>query len=421
MTIHSTDAASSAPLPLEGIVVLDLSGALGNYCGKLFADLGADVILVEPLNGAATRRMEPRIEGRIDDEASLYFQYNNTNKRSIALDLDHADGRAVFRSLVADADLVLETDRPGVMEARGLGYDALRAIAPGIVMTSITPYGQSGPYAQWQAEDIVGLALGGMLSLGGYTDSPPMAAYGYQAFAAANLFAAVASLAAVYEAEISGAGQHIDVSMQECVVMGMENAVQFYDLEGTIRKRNAGEQRQAGTGVFECKDGFVYLMAGGIGANRFWGTTVRWLMEEGVDEAEVLQAGCWNDQDYLATEEAKQTFKRIFNRFSLNKTKVELYTSGQERRIPIAPISNTADILQNRQLNERGFFVQGNVVRSRPDSAFRMPGAPYRLNATPWSLRRSAPALGEHTVEILSRLGMSEERQARLRRQGAVR
>lgn len=411
-------AAAAAPLPLEGIVVLDMSGALGNYCGKLFADLGANVVLIEPLAGIATRGMEPKIDGRSDAEASLSFAYNNTNKRSICLDLDRPEGQEIFRQMVAGAHLLIETERPGVMEARGLGYEALKKIAPRLVMTSITPFGQSGPYAQWQAEDIVGMALGGMLSLGGYFDSPPLAAYGYQAYAAANLFGAVASLAAVYEAEASDSGQHVDVSMQECVVMGMENAVQFFELEGTVRRRNAGQHRQAGTGVFECKDGAIYLMAGGIGANRFWGTTVQWLLDERVEGAEDLLDSRWANVDYLLTDEAKAAFKAIFNRFALTRTKLELYTEGQARRIPLAPINNSADIVQGRQLQERGYFVQTMLADGRQAL---MPGAPYKLSATPWQLRRPAPKLGEHSAEILSEFGIDAQRRQQLQQQGVVR
>jgi benzylsuccinate CoA-transferase BbsE subunit len=422
MTVDKSRREAAGPQPLSGIVVLDLSGALGNYCGKLFADLGADVILVEPLDGTPARRMEPRVEGRSDAEASLQFQYNNTNKRSIAVDLDRPEGQEVLRSLAVGADLLIETERPGVMEARGLGYKALKELAPQLVMTSITPFGQTGPYAQWQAEDIIGLALGGMLYLGGYTDSPPMAAYGYQAYAAGNLFGAVASMAAVYDAEVSGAGQHVDVSMQESVVMGMETAIQFCDLEGTVRKRTAGQQRMAGAGVFECKDGYIFLLAGGSGANRFWTPTVQWLVDEGVEGVEALQERKWSDQDYLATAEAKAIFKGVFSPFAKSHNKLELYTKGQQRRIPIAPVSSTADIVQSKQLQERGFFVTtqaaGDESGARP---LVMPGAPYKLSATPWSLRRPAPRLGEHTSEILSALGINEERQVKLREQGVVR
>lgn len=399
-------------------MVLDLAGALGNYCGKLFADMGADVILVEPTAGAATRTMEPKIKGCSDAEASLVFQYQNTNKRSIVVDLDQPEGQKLLRSMVKGAHLLIESEHPSVMESRGLDYQTLREIAPQLVMASITPFGQSGPYAQWQGEDIVGLALGGMLYLGGYTDSPPIAAFGEQAYAATNLFASVAAMAAVYEAETSGSGQHIDVSMQECVVMGMENAVQFYDLEGSIRKRTAGQQRLAGTGVFECKDGYIYLMAGGIGGNRFWGITTQWLIDEGVEGAETLNAPCWIDQDFLATGEAKDTFMRIFSQFALSHTKSELHAKGRERRIPIAPICDTSDLEKSEQLKHREYFV----CTEGPDKTLLgMPGAPYKLSATPWSMRHGAPQLGQHTQEILAALGIEEKCQIKLQQQGVVR
>jgi benzylsuccinate CoA-transferase BbsE subunit len=421
MMTNASDVAITGSQALKGIRVLDLSGMLGNYCGKLFADLGADVILVEPLGGTENRHRTPKLKWRSDPDASLMFQYNNTNKRSIVLDLERAEGQEVLRSFVKRAHLLIETERPGVMDARGLGFKTLREIAPHFVMTSITPFGQSGPYTQWQAQDIVGLALGGLLYLGGYPDGPPMAAFGNQAHVAANLFAAVASMAALYEAEISNSGQHIDVSMQECVIMAMENAVQFYDLEGTIRKRTAGKHRLAGTGVFECEDGYVYLIAGGVSAPKFWRNTTQWLIDEGVEGAEFLKDSRWSKQDYLLSDEGKENFKRIFSRFAKNETKLNLYTRGQQHRVPIAPVCNTAEIVRNKQLQERGFFVTLEPSAGESEEKLLvMPGAPYRLSATPWSLQRRAPKLGEHTGEILSMAGITDEQQAELRQKGIV-
>jgi crotonobetainyl-CoA:carnitine CoA-transferase CaiB-like acyl-CoA transferase len=388
---------------LEGIVVLDIAGGFGNYCGKLFADLGADVILVEPPGGAATRRMAPHRSGRNDAESSLVYQYQNTSKRGIVLDLDGAQGQDAFKQLVRHAHLVIEGERPGVMRGRGLDYPGLRQIRPSLVMASLTAFGQQGPYADWLAQDIVGLALGGMLYLGGYTDTEPMAVFGDQAIAATNVFAAVAALAALYDAEASGQGQHIDVSMQECVVMGMENAVQFYDLEGTIRKRTAGQQRLAGTGVFRCKDGYVYLMAGGIGANRFWSVTTQWLIDEGVQGAQALTDPCWTDQDFLSTDKAKAQFNGVFSGYALARTKRELQDMGRARRIPIAPIRDASDLEHDAQLAHRGYFVDAAASDGAP---LRMPGAPYKMAATPWRLARPAPRLGQHTVEVCREHGI---------------
>lgn len=403
---------------LEGVVVLDLAGALGNYCGKLFADLGADVMLVEPVVGAPTRRMEPSMAGRDDIESSLVFQYQNTNKRSIALDLDKPEAQEIFRALVKGANVLIESEQPAVMERRGLGYKALRKLAPGLVMCSITPFGQDGPYAEWLGSDLVGMALGGMLYLAGYKDTAPMVAFGEQAIGAANLFAAVATMAAVYDAEVSESGQHIDVSMQESVVMGMENAVQFYDLEGTIRKRNAGEQRLAGTGVFQCKDGYIYLMAGGVGGNRFWADTTQWLIEEGLERATELKESCWQDNEYLASAAAKTRFTEIFSQFALAHTKAQLQEKGRVRRIPIAPICDTSDLNKSPQRKHRGYFID---VTASDGSPIVMPGAPYHMSRTPWAVRHGAPSLGQHTKEIIKGLGISGDQWLELESKECVR
>src|SRR5690606_31216975 len=152
-----------------------------------------------------------------------------------------------------------------------------------LVYTSITPFGQTGPYTSFVADDLTLLALGGMLYLGGYADGIPVSAYGQQAYMAASVFAAVATRGALLTAEETGEGEHVDVSAQECVVMAMENAIQFFELEGTVRKRYGGQQRQAGSGVFPCKDGYFVLLAGGIAANRFWKRFLGWMADESVE------------------------------------------------------------------------------------------------------------------------------------------
>ena len=407
-----------APAALEGVRVLDLSGPMGVYCGKMFADLGADVILVEPPCGTALRREPPFIDAHPGMERSLTYAYLNTSKRGITLDLDTPSGQALFRSLAATADLVIETETPGVMARRGLDYAALSAIKPSLVLASITAFGQSGPYAQYEGQDLVALALGGLLYLGGYPDVAPTRVYGNQAFMCANMYGAVAAMIAVLEAEQSGQGQHVDVSMQECVVMGIENAAQFYDLEGTVRKRTAGDGRFAGHGMFECRDGYVYMLAGGIGENRFWGRTVKWLMDENVEGAERLQAPEWTDLDFLRTADAKRTFKEIFTRWSRTKTKGEIFHEGQRRHLPIAAVNSPADVLENRQLQYRGYFVGlEHPLRDQPMIA---PGAPYRLSESPWRIQRPAPRLGEHNAEVYEGIDVDRAALARLHSAGVV-
>ncbi|MDM0053571.1 CaiB/BaiF CoA-transferase family protein [Variovorax sp. J22R115] len=407
--------------PLAGIRVLDLSGGAEQYCGKLFAQLGADVLLVEPLAGSSQRREAPFIDGSAHPETSLSFAYFNQGKRGIALDLDSGAGQDVLLKLAGGADLVIESERPGLMTERGLDAKSLSQTNPSLVVTSITPFGQEGPYAQFEGGDLVTLAFGGLLSLGGYPEMAPTAPYGNQAILSAAQFAAVASMMALWEVEGQSeprTGQHIDVSVQESVAMALENAVQFVELEGSIRKRNGGEQRQAGTGVFPCGDGMIYLMAGGVASNKFWKTTANWLVETGATGAEELLNDRWFDHAFLQTAEAKQLFAGIFLPYAATRTKAELYEEGQRRRIPICPVSTTADLLQNRQLTHRQFFEE--TVHPHSGRSFFVPGAPYRLSQSPWTLGRPAPQLGEHTHEVLAELGLSNEQQAVLLREGVI-
>src|ERR1700730_15586851 len=223
------------PAAAAGALVLDLSGLAGQYCGKQFADLGADVVLVEPVGGSSVRREGPFLDDRAHAEFRLQCAYVNCGTRGIAVDLDGPEGQQITRQLARDADLIIESENPGLMKRRRLGFASLVASNPKLVMTSVTPFGQTGPYANYAAGDIVALALGGLLYLGGYPDTSPIAAYGNQAYLAAAQFASVASMMALLAAD-EGAettGRHVDVSIQECVTMGLETAIQYYDLEKT--------------------------------------------------------------------------------------------------------------------------------------------------------------------------------------------
>ena len=200
--------------------------------------------------------------------------------------------------------------------------------------------------------------------------------------------------------------------------MAMENAAQFFDLEGTVRKRYAGIQRFAGTGVFECRDGYIYMMAGGIGANKFWSYSLQWLLDEKVPGAERLQGERWNDIDYLMTDEAKRIFAEVFAPWARTRTKAELYHEGQRRHIPLAPINTPADILGSEQLAHREYFVR--VPNPQRDEPLLMPGAPYQLSRTPWRIARPAPRLGEHNAEVLGAAGIGRGELEQLAGAGVV-
>lgn len=383
---------------LAGLRVLDLAGPAGNYCAKLFADLGADVILVEPPGGAPERTAPPVATATGE---SLRFAYENANKRGIELDLDRVAHREFLRRLAGSADLLVESTTPGDLEARGLGPDELCRANPSLVVTSITPFGRTGPFAGFAATDLVCLALGGLLSLGGYADGPPVRAAENQALVMANLFAAVASMMAVLHAERTRAGQHVDVSIQECVAMALENAPQFLDLEGTVRGRPDGMQRHAGTGLYPCADGYVYLYVGGIAANRFWTRLTAWLRAEGVPGAAELDGLQWSDRAFLETAPAKETFAAVFGAFAKPRERAALYRDAQARGIPLCPVNTAADVAASEQLAHREFL---RTTVTAEGLEMLAPGPPYVLGATPWHQDRPVPAPGQHTKEIRAEL-----------------
>lgn len=407
------------PAALEGLRVLDLSRRFSHYAGKLFADMGADVILVEPpRTGCELRSEPPYIGDRTDNEYGIPYFYFNTSKRGVTLDLGSTEGRDIFLDMVKRADLVIEDSTPGTMQRYGLDYDALSRVRSGIVMTSLTPYGQTGPYAGYAADDLTLLAMGGFLNMMGYPDAAPTQAAGNQAYAIGNMFAAVGSMIAILGAQTSGEGQHVDISIQESVTMALENAAQFYDLEKRVRTRFAGSQRQAGTGIFECLDGYVYIFAGGMAAIRFWGNLVQWMKDEKVPSYEVLDGAEWSDMSFLNSEEAKDMFSNMFSEVARRGSKDGLYREAQRRRVPLCPVSTVADVASNRQLIYRDFFATVGHAPSGRD--IRMPGAPFRLTETPSRVSRPAPQLGQHNAEVFGALGVTADRMKQLSQAGVI-
>jgi benzylsuccinate CoA-transferase BbsE subunit len=337
-------------------------------------------------------------------ERSLTFAYFNANKRSITLDLDTPDGAAAFRALAVDADVVIDgTGSPTLMDRRGLSREVLAANNARLVYTRITPFGSTGPYVDREATDIVLMAMGGLLSLGGYRDGPPVRAYGDQALLAAAQFASNGTLIAVLDAEATGSGHFVDVSAQQAGVMAHENAVQFYDLEKVVRRRNGGSPRQAGVGVYPCSDGHVYLLATGLGV--FWPQLVAWLEEERIDGASGLNDDKWQDNAFAASEEGKAEFSVIFDRLAMNRTKAELYEAAKRMRLPLCPINSPADLAASPQLEARNYFTE--VEHTETGRTLRMPGVPYRFSAVPPMPLRPSPRLGEHTDDLLTGLDLS--------------
>ncbi|MFZ3129816.1 MAG: CoA transferase, partial [Desulfosporosinus sp.] len=379
---------------LSGIRVIEFAGEIGSYTGKLFANLGAEVIQIEPIEGSPVRRAAPFYQDIPGKERSLQFIYQNTNKKSIVLDIEKEQGREVFLNLVKTADLLLESFPPVYLKKLNLGYDQLSALNPRLVYTSVTGYGQNGPYRDYPWSDITAMAMGGLLYLAAEGVDLPVRAPDNQAYMMGSLHAAAGSMLALLEAEESGRGQYLDISLQECVAGSLENAIQFYDLEGVTR-RAIGSQ-EAGFGFYPCQDGDVYL-CGGMGNNvNLWNALVDWLLEHKVEGADILAHDEWKTPQFRKTAEAKQRFNEIFIPFAMKHKKKYLFENGQDQRVTIAPVNNAKDICEDSHVQYRKFMVD-YFSESLGGQVF-MPGAPFRMSLTPWQLGAEPPKLGQHTA-----------------------
>jgi benzylsuccinate CoA-transferase BbsE subunit len=381
---------------LADVRVLDLTQSLG-YASKLFADLGADVTLVEPPGGIVARRHGPFLGERRDENASLHFQYLSAGKRSVVVDLTADRDRALLREMLRNTDIVIDDCLQSERRRGGFAYDEVAALNPGIVWCSVTPFGQNGPRAQDAGDDMVAMAAGGMAWLTGYVDRGPLVVEGDLAVYSSAQYAAVMSMIAYLGREATGGGQFIDVSMQEVVALGTETAPQFLTLKGVERRRLGEDERQAGIGIYPCKDGYVLLYAADSGLGTGWSNIVAWLYESDVQGADSLNEPEWSDNAFKAKPDAKAKFRKIFTAFASTRGKQELFEQGQARHIAIAPINDSREAFNDAHLNARGFFTRIGMI---DEAELKGPGAPYHLSETPWVAGFRAPRLGEQTEAI---------------------
>ena len=406
---------------LEGLRVIEFTDELGSYCGRLLADLGAEVIKVEPPGGGRERQTPPFYKA-VDPgpDTSLAFWVHNTSKKSVVLDLETGEGQTAARALALSGDVVLEDNPVGWMAHRGLGSEALRAAKPSLVYTSITGFGQTGPHAGYAYSDIVGQAMGGIMTLAGEPTDPPNMIYGNQANVSASIAAAQGTLLAVLHAEATGVGQLVDVSAQEALSMSQETAMQQWDFQKTNRKRQ-GERGAIpiplpGAGVYEAIDGHLicYILAPG-GAD--FSELVAWMREKGMAgdlDDEPYREICNNlNMGFLTqlTREPQRAVTALPALMHINGllidffrtlTAREAYEEGQKRRLLHGIASTPKDLAENTQLRARHWFKQ--LEFDYLNALIEFPGAPYRLSERPVQIGRP-PRLGEHTAEILASIG----------------
>ncbi|MEX2236848.1 MAG: CoA transferase [Dehalococcoidia bacterium] len=403
----------------DDIRILDLTTELGHYAGKVLADLGADVIRVEPPGGCDTRSMGPYWHNTPDPEKSLTFLYFNTNKRSVSLDLESAAGQEALKALVATAHVVIESFPVGYLASLGLGYEQLATVKPDLIFTSITGFGQWGPHAHFKAPDIVGVAMSGVMTLAGFPDAPPYRPVDHHGYFNAGVQAALATLMAIHHWDETGEGQSIDVSMQEALSLDQETAMQFYDMQKVVRARVGERKILPGVGTYEASDGYIYSMVGVPGFGAPWSELARWMSEDPESEEvppelleflaklnlrEMTSAA----QDLQKMAEMAKKFEitdRLLVAFYKRYPKQFLYEEGQRRRLLIGPVNTPEDVVNSKQLKAREWFQEV----THGGEALLYPGAPYRLAESPWAIRRRPPMLGEHNAEILGgELGLSE-------------
>ena len=395
---------------LGGVKVLEYCELIsGPYCTKLLADLGAEVIKIEkPTTGDEARRRGPFPNDIRHPERSGLFLYLNTNKLGITLNPETPTGKKIFTELVRGADILVEDTAPGTMERLGLGYDILRGANPSIIMTSITPYGQTGRYRGYKAHHLNVYHMSGqahfahMMKLN--EDQAPVKGGGYVGDYDAGISGAVAIMAALYKRNLSGVGQQIDISKQEALI-SLDRVDLGYILNSSMVDITG--MRMVG-GLMPCKDGYVVVVAP---LQHQWEALVNL-----IGNPEWAQGEKCRDE-FIRAENAPE-IQPLIEEWMLKHTKEEIYHRGQDFGCPIGPVNTAEDVFSSPQVKERGFFVD---IEHPEAGKVSYPSGAYRFSETPWQVKRAAPLLGENNEEIYrKRLGYSNEDIAEMKAESII-
>lgn len=398
---------------LDGIRVLDLTDDKGYLCGRILGDMGADVIKIERPGGDPGRSLGPFYHDIPHEEKSLFWFAYNANKRSITLNLESNDGRELFRKLAARADAVIESFSPGYMDGLGLGYNVLSKINSGIIFTSISPFGQEGPYSKFKYSDIALMGMGGYMYTCGEPDRAPLRIAFPQSPMFAGAEAALGTLMALYHREMTGEGQVVDISMEHSLT-GTSNCLvtAWWYLGGVILRRVGQYRVGVGVGIkqrqiWPCKDGWVsfqiYGGAMGAKANK---ALLKWMDSEGY-ATEHLKGIDWDNLDMSKlTQDDMDELEKPVGVFFLRYTKAEIEQAALTKDIMLYPVNNMADILNSPQLKARNFWM--NVEHPELGASIVYPGEWAKLSGYPMKTRR-APLIGEHNADIYKQeLGLSD-------------
>jgi benzylsuccinate CoA-transferase BbsE subunit len=414
---------------LAGCRVLDLADEKGLLCGKLLGDLGADVIKIEPPGGDPSRNTGPFYQDIPHPEKSLFWFFTNLHKRGITLDIRTPEGKAILERLVETADFVVESFEPGYLESLGLGYSDLSRINPRIILTSITPFGQTGPYSHFKATDLVGVATGGMVYIYGELGRPPNRLSCPQFYFLGGLHGATGSMIAHYHRELTGEGQHVDVSCQEAVVLSLMIVAEIWDML-QYNYRGMGPfyagARPGGLPLFSrvvypCRDGHVFILLTGASQAGMIASSKALVEMANLDGMALeLRDYPWHQIDASTiTQEELDTLTNAIAEFVKGKTKAELADEALKRGILLAPITTVKDVWECPQFAARGFWQQ--VEHPELGTSITYPGYPIKMSETPYRVQRRAPLIGEHNEDIYVReMGFSNQEVAALKTRSVI-
>jgi len=398
---------------LQGTRVVDLSqGIAGPYCTRLLADLGAEVIKIEPPEGDRSRRLGPFPDDLPDAERSAYFLHLNSGKKSVTLDIAVTSGQVILKKLLAQADVLLESDGLAVMAERALAFDDLRAQFDRLVYVSVTPFGSTGPYAGYRGNSLTAMAMSTIMYNTGDPDREPLATGGEPAEYIAGIHAWIGALAAVAWRARHGRGQHVDVSLVEAAACTDEYNAAMYAFQGAIRRRFYSRHVFGyPMDILPCKDGHIVLIPGAQGFPQ------RGLTQEGVVSpmALLMENPDLDQHPLFISGQARmvrwQEVDELLAPWLAEHTAKEVVETAQALRMPFAFVPTVRDLLEDEHLAARGFFQR---IEHPEAGELPYPGPPFRMTETPPAIER-APTLGEHNEAVLGDLGYSLEEQAILR------
>ncbi|TBL76304.1 CaiB/BaiF CoA transferase family protein [Paenibacillus thalictri] len=398
--------------PLSGVKLVEYcSSVAGSYCAKLFADLGAEVIKVEKPEGDEARKKGPFLDDKPDPELSGLFLYHNTNKLGVTLNLNSPTGRVMFKKLVTDADILIEDRAPGEMAKLGLGYEVLKQLNPSLIMASITPFGQDGPYRDYKAYDVnVYHASGAGYVLPANSpnaDREPVKGGGMVAECDAGVCASVSILGALYWRNAGGTGQYIDISKQEAeMALERMNIVRYYELGKSPTRVKINRLRDT---LLLCRDGGYVKVV--VHPDKQWNGLVEamgnpeWAKDEKFSNHKKREANFEALTACLSEEAAKYDSEELFSKI-------------QEKGTACAPICSAEQVFNSPQTKARDFYVE---IDHPASGALMYPGLPFKLSKTAPRHNHGAPLLGQHNEEVYgNRLGYSKEDLAKFREAGVI-